>query len=116
MGYKKSRDAYVREKTYKESKLPYSFTYKMRHAFWGKKCPICGVEMRIHQFTGNDLIPSIQHNKPIAKGGKHEIDNISIICKRCNVSIRDNETPSLNNEEVKKVWEEIQKNERKKNV
>lgn len=86
----------------KESDLPYSFDYKIRNAFVGEKCPVCGCTMS-HQ--NNLTKPTIQHNKPISLGGKHEIDNISVICRSCNTSIQNRIiTEPLNTEEVKKVW------------
>ena len=103
-----------RKKIYAESSLPYSFEYKMRNAFWGLKCPICGCGMQNSVTRDGDLIigtrnhiPTIQHNKPISMGGIHELDNISIICRSCNVTIRNKETGKLNNDLVKKVWGEI---------
>lgn len=93
--------------------LPYSFTYKMRKAFIGKVCPVCGVRMGVPiQYDDDPIVlvspyPSIQHNMPIAKGGTDTIDNISVICRRCNSRIRDNITGDLNNAEVRKVWEQI---------
>jgi hypothetical protein len=84
------------------SSLPYSFTYKIRQAFYGKRCPMCDKEM-----IGNIYKPSIQHNIPISKGGKHELDNISVVCHRCNVSIRDKITDSLNTIEVTDTWNTI---------
>lgn len=100
-----------RQKAYRESDLPYSFEYKIRQAFYGKVCPVCNFEMKgyvdecgiatdIHK-------PSIQHNIPISKGGKHELGNISVICHQCNVSLQDTETGRLNADEVIKVWDEI---------
>lgn len=87
----------------KESSLPYSFEYKMRQAFHGKHCPVCGCVMD----SNNNLTkPTIQHNVPISLGGKHEIDNISIICVGCNTSIQNRqETPPYNTDLVKMVWE-----------
>lgn len=95
----------MREAAYKRSSLPYSFEYKIKYEFEGKPCPVCGFPMRniengIHR-------PTIQHNIPISKGGEHELDNISIICHSCNVSIRANETGKLNNDEVKVAWARI---------
>lgn len=94
-----------RQKAYRESSLPYSFEYKIRQAFVGEKCPICGCTMN---YANNLVQPTIQHNIPINKGGKHELDNISVICRKCNSSIQDNETGKLNNEKVIEKWDEIQ--------
>lgn len=87
-----------------DSSLPYSFDYKIKRVFIGKTCPLCGISMN----TSSKMTqPTIQHNIPISKGGKHELSNISIICGKCNYSIQDNETQSLNNSEVVSEWEKI---------
>lgn len=86
------------------SKLPYSFKYKIRQEFNRTLCPICNVLMNIND---NLTCPTIQHNKPLTKGGLHEIDNISVICRSCNTSTRNKETGKLNNELVIKTWERL---------
>lgn len=93
-----------RQQAYKESSLPYSFDYKIRNYFVGMKCPICGCEM---SYANNLTPPTIQHNIPISKGGKHELGNISVICRKCNTSIGANETDRLNADDVIKAWDEI---------
>ena len=93
-----------RKIAYHNSSLPYSFEYKIKRAFDGMECPVCNKIMRLSYKLS---MPTIQHNLPISKGGKHEIDNISVICESCNTSIRDNETDSLNNEKVIEVWDKI---------
>ena len=94
-----------RKLAYENSELPYSFDYKIRKAFKNKPCPICGCEMK--EYVNAPHRPTIQHNIPISKGGKHELGNISVICHKCNVSIRDNETEELNAKEVIKEWDKI---------
>ena len=100
-----------RQKAYRESTLPYSFEYKIRQAFYGEICPVCGCAMRGSvDETGigtNARRPSIQHNIPISKGGKHELGNISVICHQCNVSLQDTETGRLNADDVIRKWDEI---------
>jgi hypothetical protein len=102
-----------RQAVRKESSLPDSFDYKIRQAFIGKPCPICENEMkelRIEELEYNSRpspLPTIQHNIPISKGGKHELGNISVICRSCNTSIRDKETGELNSKEVIEVWKTI---------
>lgn len=97
----------------KNSSLPYSFTYKIRQAFVGEKCPICGCTMGVAIRSNDDPIiattpmPTIQHNIPISQGGTHELDNISVICSKCNMSIQDKPTGELNNALVAKKWAEI---------
>jgi hypothetical protein len=97
-----------RENALKSSELPYSFSYKIKEAFWGKNCPICGIVMDNSKTFSKKCIPSIQHNNPISKGGKHELGNISVICHNCNISYRDNKTEELNAKEVINIWNEIQ--------
>ena len=102
--YSLEEDTTLRQKALKESDLPYSFDYKIRQAFVGKKCPLCGCEM---SYDNNLVTPTIQHNIPISKGGKHELGNISVICRSCNTSIQDNITGDLNADEVKEEWLKI---------
>ena len=94
----------LRQRAYKESSLPYSFTYKIRNAFVGSICPVCGCTM---SYANKLVRPTIQHNVPISKGGLHELGNISVICSSCNSSIRDKETDELNAVEVVEKWDEI---------
>jgi hypothetical protein len=100
-----------RQKAYRESTLPYSFEYKIRQAFWGEICPVCGYAMRgtVDEcgIASDNRKPSIQHNVPISKGGKHELGNISVICHQCNVTLKDTETGKLNADEVIEKWDEI---------
>ena len=93
-----------RQKAYSESSLPYSFGYKIRTAFLGKKCPICGCTM---SYKNNLVQPTIQHNVPISKGGEHELGNISVICASCNKSLQDTETGKLNADEVVEEWDKL---------
>lgn len=102
-----------RKKAYEDGSLPYSFGYKIRKYFIGRECPICGCKMGVYIKDDGDPImtknpmPSIQHNIPIAMGGKNEIGNISVICHQCNITLQDTPTGNLNNAEVRKVWEMI---------
>ena len=97
-------DKTARQLAYEKSSLPYSFGYKIRTAFLGKKCPVCGCTMSYE----NGLVqPTIQHNVPISKGGEHELGNISVICASCNKSLRDTETGKLNADEVVEEWDKL---------
>jgi 5-methylcytosine-specific restriction endonuclease McrA len=90
-----------------ESELPHSFEYKIKAKFLGELCPVCGETMGKKEYDDKTKMPTIQHNVPISKGGKHEINNISVICHSCNCSIQDKETPAYNSEIVKEKWQEI---------
>jgi len=103
-----------RKEAFDKSDIPYSFSYKIRKAMDGYPCPICNSSMGRHVTRDGNLIigtnnkmPTVQHNKPISKGGEHNLNNISVICKSCNVSIRDKETGNLNNDLVKRIWREM---------
>lgn len=102
-----------RKEVMDESNLPYSFSYKIRHAFYGKICPSCGSEMREKLIEDKKYgespypKPTIQHNKPISLGGKHELGNISVICHTCNVSFRNKDAGDFNSQEVIDVWNAI---------
>lgn len=100
-----------RKTAFRNSSLPYSFVYKIRRAFNGHICPVCGKTMTS---AYKQLMPTIQHNIPISKGGEHEIENISVICESCNTSIKDKETGALNNAEVIEMWDKIVSAERAK--
>ena len=97
-------DKTARQLAYEKSSLPYSFGYKIRAAFLGKKCPICGCTM---SYKNNLVQPTIQHNVPISKGGEHELGNISVICASCNKSLQDTETGKLNADEVVEEWDKL---------
>jgi len=100
---KSRKDNEIRNKLYKESSLPDKFMGTIRSLFHGEYCPVCSIEM----VQGTNTKPSVQHNKPLSKGGKHDLDNISVICLSCNMSIKNKETSTLNNIEVKKKWKEF---------
>jgi len=94
-----------REKARKDGDLPFSFDYKIKKSFWGRRCIICGEVMGSNSINK----PSIQHNIPFSKGGKHTIDNISVICESCNEKNKGRVLDKTNSDEVKRVWDEIKK-------
>jgi hypothetical protein len=84
--------------------LPSNFKAKVLPAFDGDVCPICNETMT---FLSSKNMASLQHNKPLAMGGEHIIDNISVICLPCNMKLKNKETGELNNNKVKIVWGEM---------
>lgn len=98
---KERTDHKIRSQAYKEGDLPDKFNGVIRNLFKGETCPVCGETM----LEGNTK-PSIQHNKALARGGKHELNNISVICLSCNMSLKNKDTDSLNNDLVKSKWNE----------
>lgn len=101
-----------RRKAMAESSLPHSFGYKIRRAFLDEPCPVCGAIM--NSIFDRDLNaiwrlrePSIQHNVPISLGGRHELGNISVICKQCNITLQGKPTEELNAKEVERAWQRL---------
>jgi len=90
----------------KNSELPYSFSEKIKKHFDKEYCPVCNIQM-IYKSNNRSFIPTIQHCKPLSKGGKHEINNIAVICHKCNATINNNETGLLNNSLVIETWNTI---------
>lgn len=105
-----------RQDAKRKSSLPDSFDYKIRNVFVGEVCPLCTNVMEPLNIKATDYVssrsnpmPSIQHNTPLSLGGLHEIENISVVCQSCNYKTRNKPTGPLNNERVKELWDQIQK-------
>jgi CRISPR/Cas system Type II protein with McrA/HNH and RuvC-like nuclease domain len=49
-------------------------------------CQICGKVIDFDVDTNDDSYPSIDHIKPISKGGLHEWDNVQLACRKCNTA------------------------------
>lgn len=52
-------------------------------------CQICGKELDFDGDPNGDDYPSIDHIRPLAKGGLHEWGNVQLACRRCNSMKRD---------------------------
>jgi 5-methylcytosine-specific restriction endonuclease McrA len=51
----------------------------------GFRCPVCGETMEINNGQSDSmLIYTVEHVKPMGKGGSNTIDNIIICCRKCN--------------------------------
>lgn len=100
----RNKNMQMRAKAFKASSLPCAFTSKIVRRFVNNPCPVCGKTMN---FLLKEHYPTVQHNIPLSKGGKHELNNISVICFKCNSTINDSEVGDLNNKEVIKKWYEI---------
>jgi len=110
MNRRKSESAIKRNEAMKNSSLPSSFNWKIRQMFVDEVCPVCNYRMSTSCYDEavgwlpSRRKPSVQHNTPISLGGKHELDNISVICHSCNISLQTKLLGDLNNEEVKQKW------------
>lgn len=50
----------------------------------GEQCYICSELMDYEADTNDDFYPSIEHVKPIAKGGTHSWNNVKLAHRKCN--------------------------------
>lgn len=50
----------------------------------GGVCQICGRNISFDCNSNSDRYPSIDHIKPLAKGGLHRWDNVQLACRICN--------------------------------
>ena len=75
----------------------------------GLGCGLCGEEVDLNDFYYTDeghylagnKHPSIDHIKPVSKGGTHTWDNVQLAHRQCNSLKCDNETYSDENNQVK---------------
>lgn len=56
---------------------------KVKGVELGDECAVCGSKENLE----------IHHIVPISKGGTNEIENLAILCRKCNHKIRDNIVP-----------------------
>lgn len=70
---------------YKDTPNPdYSITLLKLMKRNGKRCNICGKELDINIDPCSKDYPTIDHIKPISKGGAHKWDNVQLLCRSCN--------------------------------
>lgn len=50
----------------------------------GGVCQICGKHIDFDRDSNSDDYPSIDHIKPLSRGGLHIWDNVQLACRRCN--------------------------------
>lgn len=55
----------------------------------GGRCRMCGLRMTFDCDPQSDSYPSIDHIRPLAKGGLHSWDNVQLLCRGCNSAKRD---------------------------
>ena len=89
----------------KDSELPTHFNRVISNLFNNERCPVCNCVMDIND---TQTRPTVQHNIPISKGGKHELTNISVICQSCNCSLNNQHTPPYNTDIVIQKWNNMQ--------
>lgn len=73
----------------KNGKADYSITLDALYMKDSGICRICSRPINFDCDPNSDFYPSIDHIKPIAKGGLHRWDNVQLACRICNSLKRD---------------------------
>lgn len=70
-----------RDRMIAAGELPHSAVRRMLEEGTGKPCPECGHVMA--RWCGR-RVASLDHVIPISKGGTNALENLRVICNRCN--------------------------------
>lgn len=54
----------------------------------GMQCRACG-RVTIEGSSDQRISPTLDHIKPLSKGGRHEVDNVQLLCRSCNAKKHD---------------------------
>jgi 5-methylcytosine-specific restriction endonuclease McrA len=78
--------------TRSESYIPYQDMMALAKAYLQKgfKCFYCNEEMCIGNDNSHDSC-TVDHKKPISRGGSNSIDNLVLCCEACNITKGGNE-------------------------
>ena len=62
-------------------------TVTLNHVYekWNGTCAFCQKHLTFDCSFISDDYPSIDHIKPLSKGGTHTWDNVQLLCRRCNI-------------------------------
>lgn len=60
------------------------------------RCRICGRQLSFNEDPNGKYYPSIDHIIPLSKGGKHEWNNVQLLCRKCNTIKCDSIPPGMN--------------------
>lgn len=91
--YNRIKGNYKDKRLSRNGKSDYSITLAKLFIRDNGICKCCKKELTFEcDFNSNDY-PSIDHIKPIAKGGLHEWDNVQLLCRGCNSKKSDRYTP-----------------------
>lgn len=83
-------DNYRKEKRLsKNGKPDLSITLPKLYIRDNGTCQICGNKLSFEVDTNSNDYPSIDHIKPISKGGLHRWNNVQLLCRGCNTLKRD---------------------------
>lgn len=81
----KTRDNYQHDHRLKRNGKPdLSITLTKLYMRDGGICKMCGKQIDFDCDSNSDDYPSIDHIKPLSKGGTHTWDNVQLMCRKCN--------------------------------
>lgn len=69
---------------YRNGKPDNSITLTKLYMRDAGECKLCGKQIDFDCDSNSDDYPSIDHIKPLSKGGTHTWDNVQLACRRCN--------------------------------
>lgn len=73
----------------KNGKADYTISLEKLYARDGGICRRCGKALTFECPPNANEYPSIDHIRPISKGGLHQWDNVQLLCRYCNLTKRD---------------------------
>lgn len=85
----KVRNRGKEKRLYKNGKPDLSITLTKLYMRDKGVCQICGRQIDFDCDSNDDHYPSIDHIRPIAKGGRHEWNNVQLACRICNALKKD---------------------------
>lgn len=77
------------KRIYRNGKPDLSITLTKLYMRDNGVCQLCGKHIDFDCYSNSDYYPSIDHIKPISKGGLHNWDNVQLTCRKCNSIKRD---------------------------
>ena len=78
-----------RHKLRENGKIEWDITLNKLHKRDRGLCHICGTKVIMGNDSNDDYYGSIDHVKPISKGGTHTWDNVKLAHRKCNCNKRD---------------------------
>ena len=87
---RRKRENYIKSKRIKKNGKPdNTITLPRLFEKYNGICNICGKQISFECSRESGDYPSIDHIKPISKGGLHRWNNVQLACRSCNIKKRD---------------------------
>lgn len=82
--HNRKKEVIRRERIVSNGKVDWSISIERLTKRDGKTCYLCKESMEYQTHYNDDNYPSIEHVKPISKGGTHTWDNVKLAHRKCN--------------------------------